>query len=129
MKYERLLVKQQMLQLEPGLRKKRKELEEEESDVDEEFISRYLVGLEEREKERLEKVMMKENEKRKEHGESPLTSLYERKRELGESIAAMSMERLEKKMVSLTERIMTQKTALVDKVWIGMMGPVSLMMV
>jgi DNA topoisomerase I len=94
------------------LKKKRPELEEEESDLDDDFINRHLVSLEKKEEERLEKLLIKENEKRVAAGESPLKSLPDKSRKA----PVLTLERLEKKLVTLTERIASQKMQFVDKV-------------
>jgi DNA topoisomerase-1 len=104
-------VKEQMLELDPKLKKTRPELAEEESDVDEAFIERHLKALEEKEEQRRIKQLEKENEKRKEMGEKLLQELPDKPGKPPK----LSMERLEKKYETLTERIKTQKLALVDK--------------
>jgi hypothetical protein len=71
-----------------------------------------LIALEKKEEERLEKLLIKENEKRAAAGESPLKSLPDKSRKA----PVLTMERLEKKFVTLTERIASQKMQLVDKV-------------
>lgn len=111
-KYERQMVKEQILELEPSFRKKREDLTREESDLDEEFITRHLISLDVKEEERLEKVMVKENEKRVAEGEEPL----KRSESKDKKVTLLSLERLEKKLVTLTERIVNHKMALVDKV-------------
>lgn len=94
------------------MKKKRPELEDEESDLDDDFIKRHLIALEKKEEERLDKLLVKENEKRVAAGESPLKSLPEKSRKA----PVLTLERLEKKLVTLTERIASQKMQLVDKV-------------
>ncbi|KAJ3274687.1 DNA topoisomerase 1 [Terramyces sp. JEL0728] len=111
-KYQRQEVKTLMLELEPSLKKKKPELLDPESDLDDEFIQRHLIALEEKEKERLEKLLIKENEKRNESGEKPLTSLPEQKKKQ----IISTMDKLEKKLQTLTDRIQAQKMQLVDKV-------------
>ncbi|KAJ3252413.1 DNA topoisomerase 1 [Boothiomyces macroporosus] len=110
-KYQRQEVKQQILELEPSLKKQRPELLEPESDLDDEFIKRHEIALEEKEKERLEKLLIKENEKRKENGEELLNSLPEQKKKQ----TIPTMDKLEKKLQTLTDRIQAQKMQMVDK--------------
>ncbi len=98
--------------LEPSYKKKRPELTEEESDLDDEFIERHLVALAKKEEERLEKLLIKENEKRAANGESPLKSLPEKTRKA----PSLSLERLEKKLVTLNDRLANHKMQMVDKV-------------
>ncbi|KAI8894723.1 hypothetical protein BC833DRAFT_603846 [Globomyces pollinis-pini] len=115
LKYQRKLVKDQMLVLDPKLRRKRPEISEPESDLDDEFIERHLVDLEEKEKERLEKALVKENEKRAAEGMKPLLELPESKSRKAPGFDTYNMERLEKKFTSLSERIAAQKMQLVDR--------------
>jgi DNA topoisomerase-1 len=100
------------LEIDPKLKKTRPELTEDESDLDDEFIARHLIALEKKEEERLQKLLIKENEKRAAAGESPVKSLPDKSRKT----LVLSLERLEKKLVTLTERIASQKMQLVDKV-------------
>jgi DNA topoisomerase I len=108
-KYQRKLIKEQMMELEPSLKKKREWMDPE-SDLDDEFIHRHVQELELKEKEQAEKRLLKENEKRKAKGEKELRELPESKKK------QYTMEQLEKKWESLSERIRTAKLALVDKV-------------
>ena len=103
-----------MLELEPSLKKKRKELLGEESDLDEEFIARHLIALDQKENERLDKAFIKDNEKRVANGESPLKSRPTDKAKKQQPLP--TMEKLEKKLITLTERISAQKTQFTDKV-------------
>lgn len=98
-----------MLELEPKLGKKRPELLEPESDLDDEFEERYLTSVAEKEAEKNVKALAKENEKRAESGQKPLTSLPTR------APPAQSMEKLEKKLATLNDRIGSQKMQFVDK--------------
>ena len=97
---------------------------EAESDVDDAFLKRHSDNLDAKEADKNAKALVKLNEKRKEEGEAPLTALPDApklkpgdlfKKEI-EKIEGMSLERLEKRLVSLSERIQSQKTMLVDKV-------------
>jgi DNA topoisomerase-1 len=112
-KYERQKVKEAMLELEPSLKKKRPELAEEESDVDEEFIERYAEMTKEKEEKAAAAKLAKENEKRREAGEEELKELPDKG---SKKAPVLDMERLEKKLVQLTDRINTMRTNLIDKV-------------
>jgi DNA topoisomerase-1 len=116
-KYERQLVKEQMLELEPSLKKKRPELKEPESDVDDEFIERYLQMQKEKEEQAAQKKLAKENEKRKEEGLEPLEELPETSSRVKKPITDMA--RLEKKFEQLSDRILASKTNMIDKVSFG----------
>jgi hypothetical protein len=96
--------------LDPKLKKSRPELAIMESDLTEEFIIRYEGMLAEKEEQRVQVKLEKTNEKRKEEGLAPLKELAESKP------SQTSLEKLEKKLSLLTERINNQKTQMVDKV-------------
>ena len=110
MKYERHLVKQQMLKLDPKLKKKRPELLEEESDFDEETLERKAKEHEEKELEKLEKKYERMCDKAKEEGK-PLP----KKPKLSETKREPTLDRLEKQLASLDSRIDHQKAMRVDK--------------
>jgi predicted nuclease with TOPRIM domain len=84
---------------------------EPESDLDEAFIERHELALEKAQREKNEKLLIKENEKRMENGEKPLLSLPEKKK-----TTTPMIEKLEKKLQNLNDRISSQKLQLVDKV-------------
>jgi DNA topoisomerase-1 len=102
-----------MISLEPSLAKSRPELVEPESEVDEEFIERYLEMVEEKEKKALTTKLAKENEKRRERGEEEITEM-----DLDQKPKkpVLDLERLEKKYEQMTARIDSSKTNLIDKV-------------
>lgn len=123
LKYERKLVKEQMLEMEPKFRKNRPDVSEKESDIDDAFLARHSAALDAKEEDRNAKALVKLNEKRKEEGEAVVDvlpgvgklkpgDLFEREKE---KIQEMSLEKLEKRLGSLTEKIASQKTLLVDK--------------
>ena len=112
LKYERKLIKAEILELDPKLNKKIPELTEVESDVDEDFIKRHLEMLEVKETEKLAKQLAKENERRKAEGE-PLLIEIEWPPKKPKKV--LSIEKLEAKLDSLTARISAQKLILVDK--------------
>jgi DNA topoisomerase I len=105
-------VKKSILEQDPKQAKKRPELKEEESDVDDEFVERYLEAQEIKEQERAVKAMEKENEKRAAEG---LELLKEPKKKAA-SVSNLSIERLEKKLEDLTKRIESTKLQMIDKV-------------
>ncbi|KAJ3062509.1 DNA topoisomerase 1 [Rhizoclosmatium hyalinum] len=114
MKYERGLIKKAMLEVDPKLKKKRPELAEDESDVDEEFIERHLAAQEEKEKQTRVKALEKENEKRKAEGQPPLKSLDTKKKNVT-PLESLSIEKLEKKLDDMTKRIENLKLQMIDK--------------
>ncbi|KAJ3295349.1 DNA topoisomerase 1 [Rhizoclosmatium sp. JEL0117] len=114
MKYERGLIKKAMLEVDPKLKKKRPELAEDESDVDEEFIERHLAAQEEKEKQARVKALEKENEKRKAEGQPPLKSLDTKKKNVT-PLESLSIEKLEKKLDDMTKRIENLKLQMIDK--------------
>lgn len=141
MKYDRQEIKKQMLILEPKLKSKRPELTEAESDVDEEFIERHLEALKEAErlktdpnaieeaKKKLEAKNLSKwetiNVKRKSEGQEPMTleefresdqwKKYVVPEKTDKKPRVMTMEQLESKLKTLTNRIETQKTSFIDK--------------
>ena len=119
-----MLVKKQILDLEPSFKKSRPDVTEIEGDIDDAFLKRHSENLDAKEADRTAKALVKLNEKLKEEGKAAVTVLPDApklkpgdmfKREK-EKIEDMSLERLEKKLVSLSDRIQSQKTMLVDKV-------------
>ncbi|TPX59427.1 hypothetical protein PhCBS80983_g02484 [Powellomyces hirtus] len=111
LKYERMLVSKEILELEPKLKKKRPELVEAESDLDEEFIASHKQFLAEKEQERLAVKLEKDNEKRVAEGLKPLKSMPE----TAPKARNTSVEKLDKKRLLLTEKIQGQKMLLIDK--------------
>ncbi|KAI8620897.1 hypothetical protein BC830DRAFT_1096703 [Chytriomyces sp. MP71] len=114
LKYERSLVKKALLEVDPKLKKKRPELTEDESDVDDEFIERYLADKERIEKEKAAKALEKENEKRKAEGLGPLKSL-DKKAKATPTLDTLTAEKLEKKLEDATKKIETTKLQMIDK--------------
>ncbi|KAI8913708.1 hypothetical protein BC831DRAFT_490026 [Entophlyctis helioformis] len=112
LKYDRMKVKEQILEADPKLKKKRPELAAPESDLDDDFITRHEQSLEEKEVEKNSQKLEKENEKRKEEGLPPLKELPDSGKR---APASLSLDRLEKKYQTLCERIQTQKMAMIDK--------------
>ncbi|KAJ3173112.1 DNA topoisomerase 1 [Geranomyces variabilis] len=109
LKYERMLLRQAMLELDSKLKKKRPELDEMESDLDDEFIESHKQALAEKEKDQLAVKLERENTKRAQEG-APLLKELEVKKP-----SQQSLESLEKKLVKIDERIQAQKMLLIDK--------------
>lgn len=103
-----------MLEVEPSLKKKRPELTEPESDLDDEFIERHEKALEEKEEKQAALKLAKENEKRRENGEPELKSLPDEKRT--KRGLPTDIDKLEKKYEQVTDRIKAMKMNLIDKV-------------
>ncbi|KAJ3032132.1 UNVERIFIED_CONTAM: DNA topoisomerase 1 [Siphonaria sp. JEL0065] len=114
MKYERRLIKKALLEVDPKLKKKRPELTQDESDVDDEFIARYHTMQEEKEALARQKALEKENEKRKAEGEPPLKTL-DAKKKASVALESLSVEKLEKKLEDMTKRIENIKLQMIDK--------------
>ncbi|KAJ3411463.1 DNA topoisomerase 1 [Chytridiales sp. JEL 0842] len=110
-KYERMQVKKQILDQNPKLKKTKPEYAEEESDVDDEFIERYLEMTAEKEKEKMAKSLEKENEKRAAEGLAPLKELPAKKKTTGQ----LPLDKLEKKYEDLSKKIETTKLQMIDK--------------
>ncbi|KAJ1532421.1 DNA topoisomerase 1, partial [Nowakowskiella sp. JEL0078] len=111
-KVKRKEFKEQILKLDPKLRKSRPELIEIESDIDDDFIERFEEEVLQKEKEAKEKKLLKINEKRREAGEKELKSIDE----LPEpKKVALTLERLEKQLIKINETIKNQKLSLLDK--------------
>src|SRR5271170_3266708 len=72
LKYQKMRLRRQMLELDPKLRKKRPELLEYESDVDDEWIRGHQADLVDKMRESIRKKFEKENDKRGKDGEREL---------------------------------------------------------
>ena len=72
LKYQKMRLRKQMLQLDPKLKKKQPELLEYESDIDDEWIKQHQKDLVEKQREGIRKKFEKENEKRAKENEKPL---------------------------------------------------------
>ncbi|KAI9334492.1 hypothetical protein DFJ73DRAFT_36747 [Zopfochytrium polystomum] len=112
LQYERLLVKRQLLELDPKLGKKMPELKEEEDGVDEAFIARYLEQQEQKEAEKQAKALEKENEKRAAEGLKALSELESPKKR---TQSTPTVEKLTKKYSDLCKRIETTRLQMIDK--------------
>lgn len=121
-----------LLNLDPKLKKKKPELAEDESDIDDEWIAQYEDESREKEIEKLRKKFEKDNEKKVAEGEeaadsSTLDSKIEKineeydrlKEERGttdvEVKGKKGVEQLEAAIMKLDERIQTVKFQMVDR--------------
>ncbi len=115
LKYEKSLVRKELLQNDPKLKKSRPELIEVESDLDEEAIELVLKMEKQRNEEKLVKKLEKTNKDRAAEGESLLTLADLQKDVKKSQPAQLSIEKLEKKFIGLTDKIKAQKLLLLDK--------------
>jgi DNA topoisomerase-1 len=126
-------LKQTILTLEPKLKKKRPQLAEPESDLDDDWIDQHEVQLMEKEREKVKQKWEKENEQRKENKEKPLSEkelktmlkeVDEREKELKKERSSgkvpgargATVEKCDNQLLKLDERIAATRTAMVDKV-------------
>ncbi|KNE62356.1 hypothetical protein AMAG_07582 [Allomyces macrogynus ATCC 38327] len=115
LKYQRREAKKLMLQLDPKLKKSRKDLTEPESDLDDEWIAEYLESEKVKDKEKLQKKLEKDNAEREAEGK-PLLTLKELEDAAAKRAARdPTLEQLEKKVAKLGDQIHAAKTQLVDK--------------
>ena len=127
LKYQKMRVKKQMLGLDPKLKKKRPELAEYESDVDDEWIREHQRELVEKARETIRKKFEKENEKREKEDmksleEKELRGRLEAAEEMArefarenksgevEPTANQTVEKCEKALEKLDERIYTLRS-------------------
>ncbi|KAF9368866.1 DNA topoisomerase 1, partial [Podila verticillata] len=131
-KYQKWKTKLCILHLEPKLKKKRPELLEPESDMEDEWIDEYEAQLIEKEKEKAQQKFEKENLKRAENKESklPASELKEWLKEVDEHAKSLKKERksgvvegpkgatVEKcdaQLLKLDDKIAATRTAMIDK--------------
>ncbi|CAG8602219.1 21701_t:CDS:10, partial [Racocetra persica] len=109
-KYQRMKLKKAILALEPKLRKKRSELLEEESDLDEEWIIEYEKQLMEKERERVQlKALLHEvDQKEKELERERISGKVEPKK-------GLTVEKAEEKIQTLNAKIKETKLLKDDK--------------
>ncbi|KAF9364855.1 DNA topoisomerase 1 [Mortierella sp. NVP85] len=132
LKYQKMKLKQTILTLEPKLKKKRPQLAEPESDLDDDWIDQHEVQLMEKEREKVKQKWEKENEQRKENKEKPLSEkelktmlkeVDEREKELKKERSSgkvpgargATVEKCDNQLLKLDERIAATRTAMVDK--------------
>jgi DNA topoisomerase I len=132
LKYQRRKLRYGLLSLDPKLKKKKPELAEDESDIDDEWIAQYEDESREKEIEKARKKFEKDNEKKVADGEeatdeSVLDSRIEKineeydrlKEERGTMDAEIKgkkgAEQIEAAIAKLDERIQTVKFQMVDR--------------
>ncbi|ORZ35512.1 hypothetical protein BCR44DRAFT_1434373 [Catenaria anguillulae PL171] len=109
LKYQRREIKRQIVAADPKLKRKRKDLTDPESDLDEEWIASYLESEKEKEAEKDAKKLEKLNEERKAAGEKPLKALPKKEKK------DPTVEQLEKKLEQMTARIEATRVSMTDK--------------
>lgn len=131
-KYQKMRLQRMMVNLEPKLAKKRPELLEYESDIDDEWISDHHDVLYNREVEKIKKKFERENEKLAGNDEKsmPTSELddrlkvaeelkaqlkQEKKTKKAEAKGSMTIEKLEAQIAKANERIAVTKTQMIDK--------------
>ncbi|KAI8065550.1 hypothetical protein BC940DRAFT_304395 [Gongronella butleri] len=94
-KYQRMKLRKQLFALDATMKKKRPDLMEDESDLDDEWIAQHEEDLIEKEKERVKTRFNKMNEKRKADGEkeAPASDLKEKLKEVDEQAKQLKKER------------------------------------
>lgn len=131
-KYQKMRLQRAMIDLDPKLAKKRRELLEYESDIDDEWIAEHHEALYTRELEKIRKKFERENEKLAADKEKPhpkselderlkaaqaLKTLLKQEKKTGKVIAksGQTIEKLEIQIKKLDERIAVIKTQIIDK--------------
>ena len=100
MKYQRMKLRYQLFTLEPKMKKKRPDLAEDESDMDDEFMERHEEELLDKALEAAKKKWEKENVKLEEEKEEkkPKTVLDERLKEIKAEFKELAKERKTRKV-------------------------------
>ncbi|KAG0047343.1 DNA topoisomerase 1 [Gryganskiella cystojenkinii] len=132
LKYQKMKLRHTILTLEPKLKKKRPELLEDESDLEDDWIVEHEAQLMAKEKEKATLKWEKENERLKENKEKPqsasqlkemLKEVDARAKELAKErksknvpgTRGATVERCDAQLLKLDERIAATRTAMVDK--------------
>jgi DNA topoisomerase-1 len=133
LKYQRWRLKRELLQLEPKMKQTHPTLVEPESDLDEAWCIAHEEELVQKEREKAEAKIEKENAKRQAANEPPLTKEEEEEirakaDELMEKFKAerkegakleirkgVTVEKLEEKIMKMTERIIAAKAQMIDR--------------
>ncbi|KAG0201384.1 DNA topoisomerase 1 [Mortierella sp. GBA30] len=132
LKYQKMKLKKTILDIEPKLKKKRPELLEPESDLEDDWIEEYEIQLIAKEREKAKLKWEKDNEKRKEEKKPLLTekdlkemlkAISDREKQLAAerksgSVTASkgaTVEKCEAQLLKLEDRIAATRTAMVDK--------------
>jgi DNA topoisomerase-1 len=127
LKYQKMRIKKQMIELEPKLKKQNPELLEYESDIDDEWIKGHQKDLVEKQRETIRKKFERENEKREKEDMKPLeeeelnsrlhtadelAKEFEKENKTGkvEVTASQTVEKCENALKKLDERIYTLRT-------------------
>ncbi|KAG0059711.1 DNA topoisomerase 1 [Linnemannia elongata] len=131
-KYQRMKQKKMILSLEPKLKKKRPELLEPESDLEDDWIEEHEAQLMEKERERIKAKFEKDNLKRKENKEKPMPAgelkdllkevdvrakelAKERKTGVVPPTRGATVEKCNAQILKLDERIAATRLTLTDK--------------
>ncbi|KAF9150838.1 DNA topoisomerase 1 [Linnemannia schmuckeri] len=131
-KYQRMKQKKMILSLEPKLKKKRPELLEPESDLEDDWIEEHETQLMEKERERIKAKFEKDNLKRKENKEKPMPAselkdllkevdvrakelAKERKTGVVPPTRGATVEKCNAQILKLDERIAATRLTLTDK--------------
>ncbi|KAF9110176.1 DNA topoisomerase 1 [Mortierella sp. AM989] len=132
LKYQKMKLKRTIITLEPKLKKKRPELLEPESDLEDDWVGEYEAQLMAKEREKAKLKWEKENEKRKENKEKPMSEkelkemlkevdvrekelAKERKSGVVPGGKGATVEKCDAQLLKLDERIAATRTAMVDK--------------
>ncbi|ORY80419.1 hypothetical protein BCR37DRAFT_403077 [Protomyces lactucae-debilis] len=132
LKYQKMRLRRMMVALDKSLAKKKPELLEYESDVDDEWIAEHHTVLYQREQERIRKKFERDNEKLEKEGSDihpsseletrleaaeELKQMYAEEKKTGnvEPKASATVEKLEGQVAKLDERIAVAKTAAIDR--------------
>ncbi|BFZ61967.1 DNA topoisomerase 1 [Saitoella coloradoensis] len=133
LKYQKIRCKRQILALDPKLKKKRSELTEYDSDIDDEWIKAHQKDLVEKEKEKISKKFAKENEALLAEDKKPMKdSELEERLAAADALAeefeqenkagvlepkskSATVEKLDQQIQKLDERILVEKTRVTDK--------------
>ncbi|KAI9307649.1 hypothetical protein BJ944DRAFT_157616, partial [Cunninghamella echinulata] len=95
LKYQRMKLRKQLFTLDKSIKKKKPELREDESDLDDEWIIEHEKNLMEKEREKIKTKFEKQNEKLKAEGSSPqpISELKEKLKEVDVMEAQLKKER------------------------------------
>ncbi|EJD03354.1 uncharacterized protein FOMMEDRAFT_20466 [Fomitiporia mediterranea MF3/22] len=130
-KYERMKMRHILFDMDPKFKKK-KDYKDDESDIDDEWITQHEESLKEKEVEKAKKKFAKDNEKAEAEGEKPKpeSELQERIKDIEDEFKRLEKERgtgkaslkrarpvekIEEAIEKLTERIKTHKLQMVDR--------------
>ena len=109
LKYQRKCLKEEIIKIDPKKKKTVPQLTEDESDLDEEWISQYLILTKEKDEQKNQQKLEKLNEKRKQESLSPVKHLPPTTKK------EPSIDKLEKQLATVSDRIKATKSSLIDK--------------